>query len=296
MILILLATGFGITKAGAMSKKTRADLTDIVLYVVLPCSIFSSFHKGTPPEILKQCVIVVIAAFGLQLLYFVVNRLAYIKIRQERRVVLQYATIVNNAAFIGLPVIGAVLGPTGVLYGSVALIPMRIFMWTMGLALFTDMELKQRLKVLATHPCIWAVILGFVYIFLPFELPAFLTDTIATVAACTTVLPMFVVGSILSDVAPKDVLNIDCLYYSLFRLVIIPSIVMGVMILLHIDPLVTGVIVLLAAMPSSTTSVMLAEKYGQDSNFAAKTIIVSTILSIITLPLIAEAMKRLGIG
>ena len=296
MILILIAAGFAITKAGIMTKTTRADLIDIVLYVVLPCNIFGAFHKGTTPEVLRQCVIVIIAAFGMQLLYFIINRTAYNRIPYERRVVFQYATIVNNAAFIGLPVIGIVLGPTGVLYGSIALIPMRIFMWTMGLALFTDMELKRRLKVLATHPCIWAVILGFAYIFVPFELPGLLMDTINAVSACTIVLPMFVIGSILSDVNPRDLLDKDCLYYSLIRLVIIPAIMLGAMLLLHLDPLVTSVMVLLAAMPSSTTSVMLAEKYGRDSNFAAKTIIISTILSIVTLPLITEALKRLGVG
>ena len=290
-----MATGFGITKAGAMSKKTRADLIDIVLYVILPCNIFNAFHKGTTPEVLRQCFVAMLAAFGMQLLYMIINRIAFNRIPLERRVVFQYATIVNNAAFIGLPVIGTIFGATGILYASVALIPMRIFMWTMGLSLFTDMELKKRLKTLCTHPCIWAVILGVVYIFVPFTLPAFLADTIATISACTTVVPMFVVGSILSDVKPRDVLDKDCLYYSLFRLIIIPAIMLGALILLHIDPLVTGVVVLLAAMPASTTSVMLAEKYDRDSNFAAKTILVSTILSIITLPLIAEALRALGI-
>ena len=296
MILVLLITGFGITKAGIMSKKTRADITDIVLYIVLPCNIFSSFHKGTTPEILRQCIIVIIAAFGLQLLYIIINKTAYRKIPNERRVVLQFATIVNNAAFMGLPMVGTIFGPTGVLYGSIALIPVRIFMWTMGLALFTDMELKRRVKVLSTHPCIWAVILGFAYIFVPFELPVFLAETINVIGACSTALPMFVIGSILSDVNIRDVLDKDCLYFSLIRLIIIPAIVLTVMLALRVDKLVTGVMVLLTAMPSSTTSVMLAEKYGKDSNFSAKTIIVSTILSIVTLPLIAEALKWLGVG
>ena len=296
MILILIIIGFGATKAGMITKNTRANMIDLVLYIILPCNIFSAFHKGTTPEILRQCFVTLLAAFGMQLLYIIINRVAYNKIPLERRIVFKYATIVNNAAFIGLPVIGTVFGPTGVLYGSVALIPMRVFMWTMGLALFTDMELKRRLKVLCTHPCIWAVILGLAYIFVPFELPVFLMDTIAAVSACTTVLPMLVIGSILSEVNPRDILDKDCLYYSLFRLIIIPAIMLGALMLLRVDPLVTGVMVLLAAMPSSTTSVMLAEKYGRDSNFAAKTIIVSTILSIISLPFVAEALKRLGIS
>ena len=277
-----------------MSKKTRADLTNIIIYVVLPCNIFNAFHKGTTPEMIKQCLVVILAAFGMQLLYIVINKVAYFRVAPERRIVLQYATIVNNAAFLGLPIIGVVYGSTGVLYASVALIPMRIFTWTAGLSLFTRLEKKQSIKVLVTHPCIWAVFLGFAYIFAPFELPGFLTEAISLVSASATMLPMFIIGSILCEIKLKDLLDKDCFYYSLFRLVIIPAIMFGVLTLLDVDPLAKGVVVLAAAMPSSITSAMLTEKYGKDSRFAARVIIVSTVLSIITLPLVTEALARFG--
>jgi len=290
----VIATGYGITKAGVFSQKTRADLTNIVLYVIMPCSIFSAFHKGITPEMLRQCLIVLIAAFGLQLLVFVLNKFLYIKFPIERRVVLKYATITNNAAFMGLPILSAVFGSTGVLYGSIALVPMRILMWTSGLSLFTKMEAKASLKVLATHPCIWAVILGLAYIFVPVRLPEFLSGAISSIGDTVRVLPMFIVGSILSDVKLRDLLDKDCFYYSLFRLAVIPSIMYGVLTLLQIDYLVTGVVVLASAMPAANTTAMMAEKYGQDSAFASKLIFVSVMLSIITLPLIAAFITRLG--
>jgi predicted permease len=99
---------------------------------------------------------------------------------------MQYATIVNNASFMGLPVIGSVFGSTGILYGSIVLVPLRLFMWTSGLSLFTKTEKKKQFKSLATHPCIWAVILGFAYLFSPVRLPAFLSGTIEVVAAAIT--------------------------------------------------------------------------------------------------------------
>jgi predicted permease len=87
---------------------------------------------------------------------------------------MQYATICNNAGFMGLPVIEAVSGPPASLYGSIVLIPIRLFMWTAGLSLFTKSDKKQSFKRLATLiRDIWAVILGFGYMFLPWRLPAF---------------------------------------------------------------------------------------------------------------------------
>ena len=275
------------------SSKTKADMTNIVIYIILPCSIFSSFHKGISPETVRQCFVVLLAAFGLQILYFVLNKLIYIKFSPERRIVAQYATIVNNASFIGLPLLESVYGETGLLYGSIILIPMRIFMWTAGLSLFTKAEKKQRIKVVATHPCIWAVILGFGYLFAPFELPSILSGLINAVGNCNFALSMIIIGSILSDVDLKLLLDKDCLYYSMFRLIIIPAIFFGALTLLRINPLTTGTLVLSSAMPAAATTAMLADKYGKDAAFASKTVFTSTILSMITLPIMSQILTRL---
>lgn len=292
MLLIVIATGYGITKAGVFSAKTRADLTDIVIYVVMPCTIFSAFHKGITLDVLMECLVVLIASCGLQVLAFILNKILYIRVLKERRVVLQYATIVNNAAFMGLPVIESVFGPVGLLYGSIMLIPMRIVMWTTGLTLFTKMDKKESLKVIATHPCIWAVFLGIGYIFAPFELPPFLSGAIKLVGDLVTVLPMLIVGSILHGVKLKEVLTKECFYYSFFRLAVIPAIMFGALMLLHASPLVIGVVVLSSAMPAALTTAILAEKYGQDSAFASKVVFVSTIISMMTLPIITAIINR----
>jgi len=86
----MIVAGFFITKAGVFSSKTRADLTDIVIYIVLPCSIFDSFHKGVTTDILFQCAVIMLAALGLQLLVMILNRILYVRIPQQRRVVLQF--------------------------------------------------------------------------------------------------------------------------------------------------------------------------------------------------------------
>ena len=287
-----MAVAFAVTKAGLFSTKARADLTNVVIYVILPCNIFSSFHKGITPETLRQCAIVLVAALALQLFYMLLNRIMYVRFPPEQRIVVQYATMVNNAGFMGLPVIESVFGDIGLLYGAIALIPLRVSMWTAGLSLFTRTDRRQSLKAVATHPCIWAVILGFAYALSPLELPAFLSGTIEMVGNCTTVLTMFIVGSILSGVDPKNMLDKRCLYYSFFRLLAIPALAFGVLTLLKVDPLTTGVVALSSAMPAATMTAMLAEKYGKDSVFASKLVFISTILSMVTLPLIAAFLTR----
>ena len=293
MILLIIAVGYVITKFRMFSEKARTDLTNIVIYIVLPCNIFKSFNKDITPEILRQCAFALLISFGMQVFYLVISKLLYIRFKPERRAVAEYATITSNAGFMWLPIIEAVFGQTGVLYASIILIPMRIFMWTAGLSLFTKMDVKQKIKKLGTHPCIWAVIFGLAYSLSTFELPAFLTSAISAVSACTTALSMLVVGSILTGVELKTVFDKDCFYYSFFRLVAIPAIVLAALISLKADPLTTGVAVLMSAMPAALATAMLSEKYGKDSNYASKTIMISTALSIVTLPIIATVLAIL---
>ena len=286
-ILIIMALAFIITRAGLFSSKARVDLTNVIIYLILPCNIFASFHKGITPETLRQCAIVLIAAFALQIFYMILNRLLYNKFPLGQRTVVQYATMVNNAGFMGLPVIESVFGDVGLLYGAIVLIPIRVFMWTSGLSLFTKTDKKQSFKTVATHPCIWAVILGFAYALSSFELPEVLSGTIVMIGNCTMVLTMFIIGSILSEVKPREMLDLRCLYYSFIRLIAIPAITFGALTLLRVDPLTSGVVTLSASMPAATTTAMLAEKYGKDSAFASKLVFISTILSMVTLPIIA---------
>ena len=240
-------------------------MTNVVIYVILPCNIFHSFEESLTVDVLRQCLVVFIIALCVQVLYLIINPILYRRFPMERRVVMQYATICNNAGFMGLPVIESVFGATGVLYGSIVLIPIRLFMWTVGLSLFTKSDKKQSFKRLATHPCIWAVILGFAYMFLPWKLPVFLSDAVNMLGRCTMPLAMLIVGSILSQVNFKTVFEKAAFYYSAIRLVAIPAVIFTVLKLLGTDPIVTGVSVLSAAMPAALISAMLAQQYGRDA-------------------------------
>jgi predicted permease len=286
-----MAVGYALTKKGVLSAKARGEVTNVVIYFILPCNIFTSFHKGITRETLIGCAVVLLIAFCAQLMYVALNKILYRRFGEGRRVVMQYATICNNAGFMGLPVIESVFGETGLLYGAVALIPIRVFMWTAGLSLFTKTDLRAKIKTLATHPCIWAVVLGFAYALLPVELPGFAIGAMGALGGCTTAFSMMIVGSILSEVELRGLLDGACFYYSAIRLLAIPALIFGVLTLLRVDGLVTGVAVLSSAMPAATTTAMLAAKYARDAKFAAKLIFVSTVLSLVTLPVAAMALQ-----
>ena len=241
-------------------------------------------------DLLISAGIVLVLGFAAQGLYALLNLFLYRRFDARRQINLKYGTICSNAGFMGLPLSLAIFGPTGLMYASVALLPIRLFMWSAGLSLYTSTTKKQVLKTLATHPCIIAVFVGFALMLSGLQLPAFLNDTIDSLGNCCTALSMVVIGAILSDVDPRTVLEPAVLYYVVIRLIAIPAVLFGVLWLLKVDALVTGIIVILSAMPAGSTTAMLAQKYDQDPEFASKMVFLSTLASLVTLPLWAMVL------
>ena len=289
-IFLLVAIGYLLSKLGMLVLVTRKQLTDLVIYVILPCNIVESFQVDLTHDLLISAGIVLVLGFAAQGLYALLNLFLYRRFDSRRQINLKYGTICSNAGFMGLPLSLAIFGPTGLMYASVALLPIRLFMWSAGLSLYTSTTKKQVLKTLATHPCIIAVFVGFALMLSGLQLPAFLNDTIDSLGNCCTALSMVVIGAILSDVDPRTVLEPAVLYYVVIRLIAIPAFLFGVLWLLKVDALVTGTIVILSAMPAGSTTAMLAQKYDQDPEFASKMVFLSTLASLVTLPLWAMVL------
>ncbi|MGM9940720.1 MAG: AEC family transporter [Bulleidia sp.] len=288
-IFLLMAVGYGLSETGHFDRKTRSQVTDIVISVVLPCSIIRSFQIRMSQEVLLSTFLILLISFGIQILYYLFNLILYRNMDEARRICCKYGTMVSNAGFLGMPIAEGVFGAQGLLYASVFLIPQRIFMWSYGLSLFAGGKQGGVVKKLMTHPCIIAVLIGIVLMVMTsfdIALPSFLDRTIQALAQCNTALSMLVIGGILSDVDPKSMFDRDALFYSLIRLIVLPLVIMVILRLVHMAELPSNVCILLSAMPAASTTAMLAEKYDGDAAFASKLVFVSTLLSLVTLPLI----------
>ncbi|MBR5266493.1 MAG: AEC family transporter, partial [Clostridia bacterium] len=249
------------------------------------CNIVMSFNLEVTSQLLKAAGTVFIAYMGVQLFSWGLSRVAYKKYPMNKQVVMRHATITSNAGFLGNPITQGVFGDIGLMYASIAMIPLRIFLWSAGLSLYTKTDSKSVIKNLVTHPCVVAVFVGFAYMFRPFELPAFVTKTMSSVGGCTTAISMILIGAILADIDIKHIEWKPLCYYSTIRLLVIPAVVFGVMSLLPVEPLVRGVCTLLAGMPAASLSAVLAAKYDQDYGFASQVVFFSTLLSMVTIPI-----------
>lgn len=287
---IMLAVGFLCAKRNMFSQKGRESLVNVFINIMIPCSIISAFYKSLTLDVLKKGIWMLLAyTFNLTFCWLI-GKVLYKNIRPEEKGVMKYATIISNAQFMGFPIVQAVFGEEGLMLASLAMIPGTIYTWTIALAQFTQIDGKKGVRSVLTHPCFLSVIIGVCLAAFKIPLHASIVDALERMGNCVMPVSMLIIGSILAGVELKCIFDWKLYYYSLIRLVGIPAALYLIFTLAGLDPLVKNVTVVMAAMPAGTVTAMLAEKHGANAEFASQLIFVSTLLSILTLPVLSSLL------
>lgn len=286
MLFLLVAAGVILRKLGILPDSAKQVLTDLVIDLILPCNIISSFLIEFNLDILKGFAIILLIATLIQFGCLIIANTFYNKEPDRRKKVLQYGTVCSNAGFMGNPIAEGVYGAEGLMYASIFLVPQRIVMWSAGVSYFTESpDRKTVVKKVLTHPCIVAVYIGLFFMITQISMPVFLENTIRNVGGCTTAVSMILIGTILAEVKAGSILDKGILKYTLIRLFFIPFLVFIFCRLFPVRPMISGVSVLLTGMPAGSTTAILAAKYDSDYIFATKCVVVTTLLSLVTIPL-----------
>lgn len=285
MFLIMLV-GLFFRKKNLISQEGKKNLTDLVIYLILPCNIVKSFMIEFDSNTLKNFGWILLISVLIQVFCAILAKTLYRRTGDGHKPVLMYATVASNSGFLGNPVAEGVFGSMGLALASVYLIPQRIVMWSAGVSYFTKgSDRKAIVKRVLTHPCIVAVFLGMVLMMTQVSLPSFLDAALKDIGNCNTAMSMLVIGTILADVKPREMLDKSIFLFSGLRLVLIPLVVYAGCLLFRADGLVTGVSVLLTAMPAASTTAILAAKYDGDAVYASKCVVLTTVLSLIATPI-----------
>lgn len=288
IIFSLIAIGFFTRRRGMVSREGQKNITDLVINLILPCNILTSFSQQFAEGTMHECLMVFLISAGIQVFCVIYGRTAYPRETEEHRKCLAYGIICSNAGFLGNPLAEGIFGSVGLMFASVYLIPVRVMMWSAGIAIFSgEHDLKGTMKKVATHPCVLACAAGLVMMVNGWIVPEPCFSLLQTIGRCNTAISMLVIGMILSDINPKELVDKIVVRYTVERLILIPLLVWIVLL-----PLVNAGIlsrfsvnlsVLLAAMPAGATTSMLAAKYECAPGFATRMVILSTLCSIPTI-------------
>lgn len=292
MMFLLVAIGFLIRKKGIVGTEGRKNMIDLCLFVTLPFNVLNSFLREWDWDLLISCSVILLLSIGYNAVSVLFSILLYRRNSLEKQKPLKYGTIVSNGGFLGNPIIEGIYGSSGLLYASLFMLPVRIVMWSYGVTVFLRGEESAAenkkgglLKKIITHPCIVAIYVGAIIMIGGIGLPTFLKNTIAGLSNCNMPLSMMLVGMLLAEIDPKGLIDKTMWFYTFVRLILMPLVIYGVTAFLPIDAQLRGITVIMAGMPAPITTALLSAKYGGDEEYATGMIFVTTLLSLITLPI-----------
>ena len=286
VLFLYMAVGFYCRKKNIFNDVARDKLTDFVVFITLPCMIFESFHMEFSLDALRQGGVALLIATGMACAALLLGKVLYNRFPYEEKSILQYGTLVSNSGFAGLPVVSGAYGDEGLFLGSLFIIPTRILMWSAGISLFTKADARDAFKKVMLNPAIIAVEIGIVRMVFQIPLPHFVDTAIDNLGACTSPIAMALVGAILADVPVRSVFDPKSFYLVAVRQILLPCLCLAALTVLKVDPLTAGVSVVLTGMPIGSTTAILAQKYGADAQFASKCVFISTLTSLVTVPIL----------
>jgi len=287
-----------------LTLQSKDMLSKLIFNISLPLMLFTNFLRlEVTPRLLSNSLIV-LSITGLVILFMLIaGWLATVifKIRDREAAVFRTHSMFGNTIFLGFPLITALYGVEGLLYASIFQLVSNLIMWTVGVVVLTHGDgtswKKSLSKVL--NPNTVATITGFVFFIFSIKLPALMIKPLFEIGSANTWLSMLYIGSMLFFSNVGGLLGKKSLYIlSINRLIIVPSIlivlfaVIAGMSGLTPDKLVISVIILEASMPCMASVVIMAKELGADDHLAVGNVFVSTILSILSLPLVLMAINR----
>ncbi len=289
VLFILIAVGFACGKLGVLTEHASKKMTDIVLYIVTPCVMVNAFQREFSIELLGQVFLA--AGIAVAVLTFSILLVKPI-IREKnlaRKKVLQFAVIFSNCGFMSLPLQKALLGDDGQFFGSIFVAVFNVFCWTYGLVDMSGDRKQLSIKKLALNPGIIGVVAAIILFVCRVQLPVFIGEPVRHLANLNTPIPMLIIGFYLSGADFKKAFTDGVAYIAMgLRLVIIPTAVLFSMIPFGLDRNMVIAYVIACSAPTAATTTMFAAKFDRDVTLSVNIVTASTLLSIITMPLVVS--------
>lgn len=287
IIFLMMLVGVYSRRKHIIDENINKGLTAILMNITLPLNIISAFNFEYSKEMLSNMLIIFTFGILIHPMSFFIAKLIYSKFAKEEKNILIFSAVFSNCAFMAFPVLESLYGKIGILYGSAFLAPFNIYLWTLGVSLYEGEGGKFKLKNIL-NPGIISVVIGVIIFIFSIRLPYAVNRCFEMIGSMTTPLSMIITGVIIGGMDIKKIFTRPSIYIgALVRLILIPAICALVLGFLGLDEKVYGVCVLVAAMPVAAMATVLAESFGGDAQFASQNVFITTILSLVTIPVLA---------
>lgn len=289
ILFLIMLIGFYARKRNIINESVSKKLSELLLKITSPLLVISSFQVSFTKEILENVITVFIFAVAAHIAAILLGQILFRRFGESSRQIMKFSAIYSNCAFMGFPLLESLFGKIGILYGSVYSAAFNIFLWTNGVIIFSDKKKLDRetIKKAMLNPGIISVAIGILLFLFSIKLPGPAAKAIELTGSMTVPLSMLIVGATLAGCDFKKLLSgIELYYISALRLLLIPVAAHFILKLAGLSGMLLNVCVLMVAMPVAATTTIFAEMYDADALFASRTVAFTTIISIVTIPLI----------
>ena len=287
VMFLYMLVGFSLFKAKKLTVQGSRDMATLLLWLVLPTAIINSFCVEFSMVKLKQLLFSSLLGALALLLAIVVARLLFRKSPIDN-----FAAAFSNAGFMGIPLVSASLGPEGVFYLAGIIAMLNILQWTYGVGVLTGKKGSLSLKSVLYNPIMFGTLVGLVLFVTGagVKLPTVISTTLGGVAALNAPLAMLILGCYLAQTHIKDMFTTPRLYWlSAVRLVVIPLTTLLVFCFLPLAAEIKLAVFIAASAPVGANVAVYAQLHELDYPYACQTVSLSTLFSVISLPIMLIA-------
>lgn len=283
---LLIAVGIIAIKTGILKAEARKSFSDLLIWLVVPAMVFNSYLVDHDEHLLESLLKAFLLGTILLLMGIAITFLIFRRTKNANKPIIQFACMFSNAGYMGLPLISALFGAEGLLYASAYVTVFNVLLWTVGYGMVSHQGSPKNmaLNILKT-PVIWALLLGILVFLFRIPVPAVIRQPVEFIGDMNTPLSMLITGMMIAGCDLRRLLKNRLLYPVLaVRMLLIPAASFLLFYLLHQSSTVASVVLLLEACPCAAITSAFAVQFGYDEDLAAGSVVFSTFLSILMLP------------
>ena len=293
LLFLYMLCGFIVSRLRIIREDNREVLVRVLMDIAMPMMVLAAFNKQvTGDELMSSLAVILISLAGC-LLTGLFGRFLWKNQPKNRWAVLMYGTMFSNAGNAGLPIISLVFGEMGVFYASMYLIPPRILQWTIGISFFVKQKKGGFVKNVLLNPMVVTIYIGAFLWATGLTIPGVFGTAISNLGSMTGPLSMILIGATLAHMDFRKLFDRSVLFVCFLRQFAFPLFFAVALKLIGVEPLAAQVCVTLLAMPVASNTAAMSERYGGDYKFASACVSVSTLLSIVTVPIVTWVMQML---
>lgn len=295
ILFVLIAVGYICGKTKLINEAGSKVMADIVLYFVTPCVIINAFQREFDVTMLIKLIVSAVCSALILFASVVVAQVLFRKQDPHKASIYKFSTVFSNCGYMSLPLQQALLGEEGVFFGATFVAMFNIYVWSYGIITMKGKgEKGSGLKILI-NPGIIGTLIGVVLFLCSVTLPTIIAQPVVYLASLNSPVPMLIIGYYLSKADLKKAFTDKWSYVSMgLRLIVLPIVSLFVLLLCGIDGVLLVSLVISVASPVAAITTMMSAKYGHDTELSVSLVSASTLLSLVTMPLIVGFAQYLS--